>query len=278
MRARLLKILAEAALVAAAGGPLAAQTSDAPTAPARPTESQRVARELLLEMARFVGGTQKYTVALRAGFDVVQSNGQKIEFSERRDISVARPNNFRSEHRESNGRADLLLFDGQTITISAAAAGVYARAPQPGDLDASIVHFVRDLKMRLPIAPLFLSRFAQELESRVREVDYVEQTDVLGPISHHLAGRTDDVDFQVWVRDGEQPVPLRIILTYRTEEGEPQFWADFTDWNLKPRFGRNNFVFEPPEGSSEIVFLAEVVGGPQSASAAAPQGPGEKAP
>jgi hypothetical protein len=221
-------------------------------------ESQR-AREALLGMARFLGGTQKFSVSLRAGFDVTQPDGRKIEFGERREIAVERPARFRSEQRGSDGRTDVLLFDGTTIASTDVGAGVYARAPQPGDLDASIVYFVRDLGMRLPIAPLFLSRFAEELELRVLELDYVEETDVLGVRAHHVAGRTAAVDFQVWIQDGPRPLPLRMVLGYREEPGHPQFWADFSHWNLKPRFTRSTFRFEPPAGSREIVFAAQLV-------------------
>lgn len=235
----------------------AAETPGA--AAVQPTESQRWARDKLLEMGRLLGGTQKFTLKLRAGFDVTQANGQKIEFGERREISLQRPGHFLSVQRHSDGRRDLMMFDGEKITVSDSEANVYARAEQPGDIDASVMYFVRDLGMRMPIAPLFMSRFAEELERRVLEVDYVEETDVLGATAHHIAGRTELVDFQVWIQEGKTPLPLRMILSYRNEPDHPQFWVDFSDWNLKPRFARNTFRFEPPKGSREIVMVAQLV-------------------
>lgn len=222
------------------------------------TPSQLQARTLLFEMARFLGEAPKFSVNMRAGFDVVQDNGQKIEFGERRTISLQRPNLFLSKHRESNGRGDLLLFDGKSITVSDAEAGVYSQVPQPGDIDASVVHFVQDLKMRLPLAPLFMSRLAEELQNRVRSIDYVELSDVLGEPAHHLAARTDSTDFQVWIRDGKQPLPLRVIISYHREEGQPQFWADFSEWNLQPRFGKNAFEFVAPKDARQIVFQVQL--------------------
>jgi hypothetical protein len=253
-------LLAGCALVlwgscAVAGDTAATPSRDAPAQ----TQSQQHARELLLGMARFLGGTPKFEVKLRAGYEVVQADGQKIEFGERRDISVERPGKFLSLEHDSDGRDDMVLFDGENIIVSDAGAGVFAKTAQPGDVDASVMYFVRDLQMRLPVAPFFMSRIAEELERRVVEVDYVEQTDLLGATAHHLAGRTSTlVDFQIWIRDGEQPVPLRLILCYRTEEGSPDFWADFSDWNLKPRFGRNTFRFEPPKDSRQIAFAKQL--------------------
>src|SRR5439155_816128 len=75
---------------------------------------------------------------------------------------------------------------------------VYATAPQPGGVDQTIVHFVRDLGMKLPLAMLLVSQLPAELTERVQSVDYVEKTSIDGAPSHHLAARTDSVDFQVW--------------------------------------------------------------------------------
>jgi hypothetical protein len=51
----------------------------------------------------------------------------------------------------------------------------------------------------------------------------------------HLAVRTaGGVDFQVWIAQGDEPLPRRIVITYKDENGQPQFWADFSNWNLAP--------------------------------------------
>ena len=50
----------------------------------------------------------------------------------------------------------------------------------------------------------------------------------------HIAARTATVDFQVWVAEGERPLPRRVVITYLEEEGQPQFRAQFSDWNLTP--------------------------------------------
>jgi hypothetical protein len=75
----------------------------------------------------------------------------------------------------------------------------------------------------------------------------------------HLAARTPQgVDFQVWIAQGDQPVPRRIVITYRGETGQPQFWADLSDWNLAPDVSDSLFAFTPPNGAERIQFLAEV--------------------
>ena len=85
---------------------------------------------------------------------------------------------------------------------------IYAQAAKPGGIDAAIMYFLRDLHMRLPLAMLLTSRFPAELERRTQALDYVERTAIDGTPVHHLAGRTETVDYQVWITEGARPRAL----------------------------------------------------------------------
>lgn len=222
------------------------------------TASQARAREILMNMAQFLGGTPSFRVSLRGGYDAVQPSGQKIEFGEIRTITLSRPDRLRVEGERSDGAKTLALLTGKEIVLIDFASNVYATAPQPGPLDDSIVHFVRDLGMRLPLAALLLSRLPAELQDRIRSVDYVEKTNIYGTPSHHLAARTDTVDFQVWVADGDKPLPQRVVLTYRTAPGQPQYWAQFSDWNIAPEINDGTFAARVPEGMQKVAFAAQL--------------------
>ena len=120
------------------------------------------------------------------------------------------------------------------------------------------MYFLKDLHMRLPLAALLLSRLPAELENRTQALDYVEKDIIHGTPVHHLAGRTETVDYQVWIPESAQPLPLRVVLTYKNAEGQPSFRAEFSDWNLAPEIQDNQFAFTPPEGARKIAFLAEL--------------------
>jgi hypothetical protein len=63
---------------------------------------------------------------------------------------------------------------------------------------------------------------------------------------------------QVWIAQGEQPLPRRVILTYKNAPGQPQYRADLSEWNLSPTVADNSFTFTPPAGAEQIPFLAPV--------------------
>ena len=239
----------------------AAGTVSAGEEPTAASDSQKEARALLMGMAEYLAGQDAFSVKLLAGYDVVQANGEKIEFIEARDIVLVRPDRLRIEERGGNSRTSGLLFDGSKMTVWDGTEGVFSQADQPGSIDHAVVYFVRDLRMRLPLAAFLTSRLPAEFERRVRAVDYVEMTEAFGEPVHHLAGSTDAVDFQVWIADGEHPLPLRIVLTY-PEPGQPQYRAQFSDWNLKPRVRKETFKFQPPPEARQILFAVQLLGAP----------------
>src|SRR6267142_1846079 len=249
-----------AALLLAAGLAYAQQPAPGKKAPAGAavTESQAQASAILMRMADFLGGTQRFSVNVRGGYDAVQQSGQKVEFGEMRKVTLSRPDRLRIEGERSDGAKTLTVFTGKEIVLIDEASNVYATAPQPGGVDDTIVHFVKDLGMRLPLAVLLVSQLPAELKDRVRSVDYVEKTNIDGSPSHHLAARTDMVDFQVWVADGDKPLPQRVVISYKQAKGEPQFWAQFSDWNLSPALDDSTFLAKPPDGAQKVAFAAQL--------------------
>jgi len=236
----------------------AAATPATASAAPEATESQREAASILKRMTEYLAGLQSFTFTSRAGYDVVQASGQKIEFGETRHITMARPNQLRVEEVATDGTRDLALFDGKTMTVMNADAGVYAQAPQPGSVDDALVYFVRDLKLRMPLALLLSTRLPTELLPHVRAIDYVESADIDGVATDHIAGRTDSVDFQFWITQGDRPLPLRVVITYRQSEGQPQYWANLTEWNTSPKLAKTAFQFTPPKDAQRIAFAVQV--------------------
>ena len=220
--------------------------------------SPEQAKAILMRMADFIAKTRSFSVDVKSGYDVYEETGQKIEFSETRTIILSRPGSLRVDRQESNGDKSALLFDGKVITMSNPGHNVYAQTPKQGSIDDAIAYFVRDLGMKLPFSTLLQTTAPQELDRRTKTLDYVEKTSIFGAPAHHLAGSGEDIDYQVWVADGDRPLPQRLVLTYRNEKGQPQFRAQFFNWNLAPEAPASLFAFVPTPGMHQIAFLAQL--------------------
>ena len=244
------------AVVLVLGATPALAADDAPAAAA--TEQDPEARAILMAMANFLAKTPAYSVTMRSGYDAIQADGQRIEFGEQRRILLQRPDRVRVEVMRSDGDRGMVLFDGKGITVFKADDNVYARVEKPGTVDSALVYLVRDLQLTMPMARMFHTGFPQEMEKLLTAISYVEDDALFDVPTDHLAVRSAEVDMQVWIAQGEQPLPRRVILTYKNAPGQPQFRADLSEWNLSPKVADNSFTFTPPAGAEQIPFLAPV--------------------
>lgn len=217
-------------------------------------EIEERAMAVLQRMAALLSQAQRFSVTVDIGFDAVQDSGQKIEFGETRQIVLRRPDRLRIGATKRDGAQSTFLFDGKDLTVVHPQENVYATVARPGSVDEAVAHFVQDFDLRLPLAELLDSQLAQRLPAQVRVADYVESSSIAGVPCDHLALRGDQVDMQVWVAQGQQPLPRRLVITYRQADGRPQFWAQFSDWNLSPEVPDALFVFTPPTGAAKIAF------------------------
>ncbi len=213
------------------------------------------ARTLLTRMGEHLGAAQKFSVAIDAAYDVSQSSGQKVEFGAVRRLLLSRPDKLRIELEQRDGRKELVLFDGANMTMFTAKENVFARVAKPGTIDQIIHYLVDDLQTPLPLSVMLLTTLAQDLDRRVTEVALVDEETVGGRAVDHVAARTAEVDFQVWITRGEQPVPVRIVISYKQAAGQPQFSATLAEWNFNPTFEPSAFVFAPPAGATPVAFM-----------------------
>jgi hypothetical protein len=216
------------------------------------------AKGILLRMAHYLAQAPKFSVNISDTYDTVQASGQKIEFAATRKVTLSRPNGLRVEHEESDGEKNIVLYDGKDITVFSLTKNVYAQTAKGGGIDEAVKYLLKDLNMRLPLAMLLVSQLPEELERRTESLEYVEKTTIYGKPAHHLVASTKTVDYQVWIAEGPQPLPLRVVLTYKLTEGQPQFRAQFSNWDLAPQINDAQFTFTPPEGAAKIAFLAQL--------------------
>ncbi len=226
------------------------------TQPVKSAEmDDRQAMDILQNMARTLAEAKQFSVTLRSSYDALQENGQMIEFGAKREIQIKRPDKMRVDLEQSDGDQRILVFDGKQILVHNVTENVYAEAEKVGSVDDAINYIIGVLKTPVPLAMMFQTNLSAKLEQLVEEIDYVELNKLTDMPTDHLAVRTRDVDFQIWIVQGKELLPRRIVITYKNSKGEPQFRADFSNWNLSATGVKGPFTFTLPENAEQIPFI-----------------------
>jgi hypothetical protein len=135
---------------------------------------------------------------------------------------------------------------------------MYDTTRQPGDIDASLDFLAEQLGVPRQLRDFFSKDLTASLGGAMRSGYYVGESMISGVLCDHLALRSETEDVQVWIAQGDEPVPRRIIIAYRQIEGQPRFWAQFTEWDFSPEVSDTTFTFSPPEGATRIHFFVDV--------------------
>lgn len=207
----------------------------------------------LERMTMKLAGAKQFSVSILMNYDVVQESGQKIQFSEVRDVLIERPSHLRIDARQSDGDTGGLIFDGKTLTLYNKDEKVYSEINVDGNVDAAVRYAVGKMGVRIPLARMLVTTLPQELEKLNSTLEFVEYNTLGATPTDHIAARAKSVDYQVWIAD--DMLPRRIVITYKDEPGQPQFQADFSNWNLSPVISSSSFSYEPPEGAEKIRTL-----------------------
>jgi hypothetical protein len=110
--------------------------------------------------------------------------------------------------------------------------------------------------MPLALTELFSVKHPFDIKTDVLSNEYLGESTLNGVECDEFAFRFPDTDLQIWIKAGDQPLPQRVVITYRDSPGQPQYKAQFSNWDLSSVLPDKLFKFVPPEGSRQIIFAA----------------------
>src|SRR5262245_59330028 len=189
------------------------------------------AEKLLWRMSDYLASRQQVTLKAETTLEVVLTSGQKLQFDSTVTLMVSRPNRLLARRRGGVGDQEY-FYDGRTLTLYSPKANVYATAAAPPTID-SMLDFAREkLDMGAPGAEI-LSGNAAERMLKVTTSGFVVGPSVAAGVKcTHLAFRRPEVDWQIWIEDGDKPLPRKLVLTSKQVTGEPQFTELIRSWNV----------------------------------------------
>lgn len=211
------------------------------------------ARQIVERMGDFLGRQQSFQVTADSITEVVLQNGMRLQLAASSDVKVRRPDGLRSERRGPMSEVTL-VYDGDRMHLVVPRSNVYASADAPDTLDDAIDFARERLDLEAPGADLLYSEPGEGLMEGVQSGMYVGEAEIDGKRAHHVAFREREVDWQLWVQDGEEALPLRYVIVSRRVRSQPQFAVELRDWDLTTEIDPADFTFTPPEGAREIPF------------------------
>lgn len=212
------------------------------------------ATQILRRMTDYLSGLQQFSVHTESTLEDQLDSGQRVDFDVAANALVRRPNKLRAE-RVGELLNQVFYYDGDTLTLYNPSDGVYATQPAPGTIEKLLDYTRETLGFAIPASDLVYRNAFAILMQDVTSAVVVGKATIGGVVCRHLAFRRPDADFQVWVADGDPPLPCKYVVTDTSTPGLISTVTVMSNWNVAPAAPDSEFKFVPPKGAQSITFM-----------------------
>lgn len=225
--------------------------SRAPGSPAVEPKADEIFKQACAHLA----AAKQFSFQARDWTDQVLENGLRVQYEHTHRVVVRRP-----DHAAGGVTGDLhnrtWWYNGKTLAVLDKQQNTYATLDVPANIDAMFDHVAENYGLTMPLCDLLFSDPYQSTVSRVHNGVYVGLHQIDGARCHHLAFRQAELDWQVWVQEGNEPLLRKVVITYKDLPGSPQFIALLDHWNLSDKQPDDAFTFTPPASAQKVELKA----------------------
>jgi hypothetical protein len=212
------------------------------------------AMNALQKMGAFLQTLKAYEVSFKVSKDEVLDSGQKVMVDGTSELTVQRPDRLHFSTKNDEAHRDLQFFyDGKAFTIYGNTNKFYASVPAPATIHELLDVAQERYAIDLPFRDLFAWGTERADVAAIQSAIYIGPAKIDGVLCDHFAFRNADVDWQIWIQQGETPLPRKLVITTMDEEERPQY-VSIMNWNLSPKINSKAFTFIPPKEAHKIEF------------------------
>jgi hypothetical protein len=212
-------------------------------------------RQVLSAMSDYVSGLEAFSAVLETSYEIVGQNGMKVQAIATSLLAVKRPDKVHMRRIGSVMDVEVVRADG-TLTLCGTNLNAYHQTGDQASIEQAIDTLRHDLGFPAPGADFIAIDLVDRLLTEGTSGVHLGMTTLAGAAAHHLAFRNNLVDWQLWVADGDHPVPLRYVVTNKWVTAAPQFTLQFRSWDVNPIFGDATFTFTAPADAQEVEVLS----------------------
>lgn len=227
-----------------------AQTAPAGTSPPAANAVDPATIQALKDMGTYLQSLNRFRVTNTLTGERVLADGQKLQHTASATVDAARPNKLRARMWSVRSEREL-IYDGKTFTIYVPAQKYYSSVEFSESNSALVGKLEERFGVEIPMADLFTWGTPAAPIDKIESAMNAGQDFIGSDLCDHYAFRQGSFDWQIWIRNGAQPVPRKLVIANRADEARPQS-VSLMEWNLKPSFNAASFKFTPPKGATKI--------------------------
>jgi hypothetical protein len=207
--------------------------------------------DALKRMSAYLSSATTLAIKSTGSIDVVTDDGQRLQLDGVTQYKIRRPGFVIDYSSDIKNRR--FIYDGKTFTIYSPKLGFYSTVAAPATNREAVDEIYKKFGIALPLADLFRWGDGESADrlAAMKSAYGAGTATIDGVETDHYAFREADVDWEVWIQQGDQPLPRKLVIVDRTDPARPTFTARL-DWTVNPTFTNADFTFVPDSDAKRI--------------------------
>jgi hypothetical protein len=212
----------------------------------------------LRQMSAYLSTLQAFEITTDTTLDMVTDDGQRVEIGGAAHYKARRPDGLRIEV-VSDLKKRNFVYDGKTFTVAAPELGYYAQVAAPPTIRQLLDTAWTRYGIALPLEDLFRwndpssAGHVQAFKSAFS----MGRSQLGGVDTDQYVFREKDVDWQIWIKRGPEPLPLKVVIVDRSDPAGPAYTARLI-WNTHPTLSADDFQFRPAK-DDKLIKLSSTI-------------------
>ena len=187
---------------------------------------------LVRQMSERLARAKAFALEAEELFDEVPEQSPRRQLTSTRRAALRRPDRLVGDvSGDAMNRS--FWYDGKLFSALDKEQNVWASGGVPATVDAALDWVFERTGTVVPLADfLYVDSYAR-LMGAVQRGEYLGIHEAAGVPCHHLAFEQATIDWQIWIDAGKDPLPRKLVITYKTEDEVPQYTATIRKWNLE---------------------------------------------
>ena len=222
----------------------------------------RRADELVRQMSERLARVAAFALEAEEIYDEVPEQSPRRQLTNLRRVAMRRPDRLVGD-TTGDALNRSFWYDGKVFSALDKEQNVWTSGTVPPTVDEALDWVFKRTGTVIPLGDFLYADIYARLMGDVQRGVYLGIHDAAGVPCHHLSFEQATIDWQIWIEAGREPLPRKLVITYKTEDEVPQYAVTIRKWNLEAKLPDRLFAFSPPEGATRVEAVA--FGGPPEA-------------
>jgi hypothetical protein len=211
--------------------------------------------DLVRQMSDRLAKATTLAVDAEEVYDEVPADAPRQQLTSVRRVAMRRPDRLVGD-ASGDALNRSFWYDGHTFSALDREQNVWASGQVPPTIDAALDWVFDQTGTVVPLADFLFTDVYERLMGKVQRGVYLGIHEAAGVPCHHLSFEQATIDWQLWIDAGRDPLPRKLVITYKTEDEVPQYSVTIRKWNLDAKVPEALFAFIPPQGARQIEIAA----------------------